>query len=140
MTRLFDPPSAPQFHLSEDALTLVERRFSTDETLSPDGIHARDEVASRTVERLVTDLNEQQHLLDQAGLDYEWPPGDPRNSHADSVELAHLPEQNIESNRELNSGADKSPRSQRVLAKDLAETILLMRTAALNVPGLSCKK
>jgi hypothetical protein len=125
---------------SSRSIEQLERRFSTDKDLSPVGIHARDDLLSRVVQRLLTDLNEQRQFLDEANLDFKWAPIDSRNSHADSVELARLAELNNEVTRELISGAGRSPRPQKILAADLAETILRMRTAALSiVPGLSSK-
>jgi hypothetical protein len=118
---------------SSRSIDQIALRFSDDHDLSPTAVHARDELLSRTVERLLNDLKEQQQFLDEADLDFKSAAVTPRNPDADSAGLAHLAGLNTAVTRELISGATESSRSEKVLAADLAETISQLRAAALTI-------
>jgi hypothetical protein len=125
---------------SSRSIEQIALRFSADRDLSPAAIHARDELLSRTVERLLIDLKEQQQFLDDADLAFESATVGPRNPDASSVGLAHLADLNAAATRELISGAGDSSRSEQVIAAELAETISQLRIDALTIiPGQSSK-
>ena len=131
--------SSLDINRSSRSIAQIALRFSADEDLSPAAIHARDELLSRTVERLLNDLKEQQQFLEETNLAFESAAVSPRNPDAD-IDLMHLAELNTALTRELISGAGESVRSEKVMAADLAETISQIRTAALTyIPGRSSK-
>jgi hypothetical protein len=115
-------------------------RFSSGENLSPAAIQARDELLSRTVERLLNDLKEQQQFLDDANLLPDPTAVSPNHSDDESSDLAYLAEINTALTRDLISGSGESSRSETALAADLAKTILQLRSATLSIlPGNSSK-
>jgi hypothetical protein len=118
---------------SSRSIEQIMLRFSAEEDLTPAAIHARDELLSSTVERLLKDLNEQQQFLDEADLDFRSVQVAPRNPDPNSAGLAQLAGLNTAVTRELISGATESNRSEKVMAADLAETISQLRAAALAI-------
>jgi antitoxin (DNA-binding transcriptional repressor) of toxin-antitoxin stability system len=125
---------------SSRSIEQITLRFAAEEGLSPAAIQARDELLSRTIERLLNDLKEQQQFLDDTDLVSQSAAAGPTNPDGDSVDLAHLAALNTAVTRELISGAEQSRRSEKVMAADLAETISQLRTAALSIiPGHSSK-
>ncbi len=118
----------------------ITRRFSADDALSPAAIHARDELLSRILERLLNDLNDQQRYLYEADAPLESAGNEPTKTDASSLDLVHLADLNARATRELISGAAEPSRSEKVLATDVAETISQLRTAALSIiPSRSSK-
>lgn len=135
---LFD--SSLGINRSSRSIEQLLLRFSSSEHLSPAAIQARDELLSRTVERLLNDLEEQQQFLEDADLPPDSQAVSPNNSGDDSSDLAHLAEINMTVTRELISGSAESSRSENALAADLAQTITQLRTSALTIiPGHSSK-
>jgi hypothetical protein len=116
------------------------RRFSSSDNLSPAAIQARDELLSRTVERLLNELKEQQQFLDETDLAPDSAVVSPTNSDDEGSDLAHIAEINTTVTRELISGAGESTRPENALAADLAKTISQIRIAALSIiPANSSK-
>jgi len=113
---------------SSRTIEQIALRFSTDEDLSPAAIRARDELLSRTVARLLDDLEDQQQLLDDAGI----PSGPAVSGDADRTAFACLAERNMVATKELVSGASESGLSEKTLAGELAATISQLQTAGLD--------
>jgi hypothetical protein len=125
---------------SSRSISQIVVRFSADEELSQAAMDARDELLSRTLERLLDDLTEQQNLLDEANLAYEPEGTGSMNPSADNLDLAHLGDLNMALTTELMSGAGESSRSEKTMAAELSQTISQLRIAALNIiPGRSNK-
>jgi hypothetical protein len=118
---------------SSRSIEQITLRFSAEDDLSTAAIRARDELLSRTVERLLNDLQQQQQFLDEADLALESAAVAPRNPDAENAGLAHFAGLNAAATRELISGATESNRSEKVMAADLAETISQLRAAALTI-------
>jgi hypothetical protein len=115
-------------------------RFSSNADLNPAAIQARDDLLSRTVERLLNDLKDQQQFLDEANLPPDSTAVSPVNSDEVNSDLANLAELNTTLTRELISGSAESSRSENSLVAEIAKTISQLRTAALSIlPGPSGK-
>lgn len=135
---LFD--SSLAVNRSSRSIEQLSLRFSSSEHLSPAAIQARDELLSRTVERLLNDLKEQQQFLEAADLDPDSTVFPPNNSGDESSDLAHLAEIDMTVTKDLISGSAESSRSESAMAGDLAQTIMKLRAAALSIiPGHSNK-
>lgn len=118
----------------------VTLRFSDANELSPAAIHARDELLSGTVERLLNNLNDEQEFLSKADIPLESAEGRSLNFDDNRLDLAHLADENTLLTRELVSGAGESNRSEKELAAEVAETISRLRSEALTIiPGRSSK-
>jgi hypothetical protein len=118
----------------------VTLRFSAADELSPAAIRARDELLSRTVERLLNNLNDEQEFLSKADIPLESAGESSINPDRNRLDLARLADQNTALTRELVSGAGEANRSEKELASQVAETISQLRSAALAIiPGRSSK-
>ena len=132
--------SSVAIHRSCRSIVEVMLRFSAADELSPAAIHARDELLSGTVERLLNNLNDQQEILGKADIPFESAGGSSINSDANRLDLAHLADENTALTRELVSGGGDPNRSEKELAAQVAETISQLRSAALTIiPGHSSK-
>jgi hypothetical protein len=108
-------------------------RFSTDDNLSSAAIHARDELLSRMVERLVKDLREQEQLLEEAEMTSGLDAIVAEHPDAAGPDLVLLAERNAALTRELVSGATDSDRSATLIAAELGRTISQLRTLTLTL-------
>jgi hypothetical protein len=118
---------------SSRSIEQIAVRFSVNEDLSPTAARARDELLSRSVERLLNDLGAQRQFLDDAGITFESNLR-PTNAQPNSTGLRDFAERNTAATKWLLSSPTESGRSEMLKTKaaELAETISQLRTAAFT--------
>ena len=96
---------------SSRLIVQLSLRFFGAEDLSPAALPARDELLSRSIARLLSDLAQQQQLLEEADLTDESGADGPRNPPEGGIGLTRLAELNTAATKELISSAGESERS-----------------------------
>jgi hypothetical protein len=126
--------------LSRTTLEVAEYRRHITDRLGPLPSANRERfIRQFEVARLLTDLTEQQQILNEADLTVESGAVGLTNPGPDGVGLARLADLNSAATRELTSGTVESNRSTALTAADITETISQLRSAAVGfIPG-HCK-
>lgn len=109
----------------------IDQEFSGDAELTPLAAHDRDELLSRNIASLLEQLQHQEQLLDETGIDVHSQVRDSTTSTSGDKQMSSLSEMNMRATRELISGSDESSRTVNRTAGDLIITILQLRNAAM---------
>jgi len=116
---------------SSRSLQQTALRFCDDMDLSPTAIRARDELLTRIIYRLLSDLNLQQQFLDSTGIHVESGTAASISPQVEQTNLLQLAEGNMAATKQLVSSDSESSHSEERMAAELANTISQLRASAL---------